>query len=455
MTWLGIVPSRWMILPGRACFEEKYTSNIGLIETDVLSLSYGKIVKRQVELNRGLLPASFETYQIVEPGDIICRPTDLQNDWVSLRFGLSELKGIITSAYMRLVPQGEMTRQYGYLLLHAYDLKKVFYGLGSGLRQNLSWADFKYLPCLVPPISEQRAIARYLDYVDGRIRRYIRAKERLIELLEEQKRAVINQAVTRGLDPDVPLKPSGVEWLGDIPARWEVRRLKATVSDVQTGVWGDDPDGSDNDVYCIRVADFDRFHNRISTAKLTLRSVKPVDVAKCRLRTGDLLIEKSGGGDRTSVGAVMIFDHDINAVCSNFIARIRTDAGYEPFYMNFVHQALYNSGINVFSIKQTTGIQNLDLNAYFNTKFGFPPNAEQRKITDRLGEVATQIGSAVERANAQIELMKEYRTRLIADVVTGKLDVRDAAANLPDGVDEYESLDRSYDPNRLELAEVR
>ena len=159
--WLGEVPSHWTHLPGRACYREKRVQNKGLTETTVLSLSYGHIVVKPPEKLHGLVPASFETYQIVEPGDIIVRPTDLQNDWNSLRFGLSRDRGIITSAYMCLCAEEVLTRPYGHFLFHTYDLKKVFYGLGSGLRQNLDWRDFKYLPCIVPPLPEQAAIVRY------------------------------------------------------------------------------------------------------------------------------------------------------------------------------------------------------------------------------------------------------------------------------------------------------
>ena len=149
--WLGGVPAHWKQMHGRTCYYEKKTPNTGMQETTVLSLSYGQIVVKPVEELHGLVPASFETYQIVEPGDIIIRPTDLQNDWNSLRSGLSSHHGVITSAYMCFYTKGIMSREYGHLLLHTYDLKKVFYGLGSGLRQNLNWSDFKYLPCPTPP----------------------------------------------------------------------------------------------------------------------------------------------------------------------------------------------------------------------------------------------------------------------------------------------------------------
>ena len=223
--WLGEMPEHWELAPGRHCFSEDRQPNVGMVEKTVLSLSYGKIVVKPEEKLRGLVPESFETYQVVDPGNIICRPTDLQNDHTSLRFGISNNRGIITSAYMCFGTRKVLDARFGYLLLHAYDLKKIFYGLGSGLRQNLSWKDFKYLPCTLPPLPEQAAIVRYLDHVERRVRRFVRAKQKLIGLLEEQKQAIIHRAVTRGLDPDVPLKDSGVEWLGEVPEHWEVRKL--------------------------------------------------------------------------------------------------------------------------------------------------------------------------------------------------------------------------------------
>ena len=183
--WLGDVPEHWSQLPGRACYSEKKVPNTGMQESTVLSLSYGQIVIKPLEKLHGLVPASFETYQIVEPGDIIIRPTDLQNDWNSLRFGLSRNRGIITSAYLCFRARDAMTHEYGHLLLHTYDLKKVFYGLGSGLRQNLDWRDFKQLPCLVPPLEEQKTILRFLNHADRRIRRHIQAKQKMYDNLRQ------------------------------------------------------------------------------------------------------------------------------------------------------------------------------------------------------------------------------------------------------------------------------
>ena len=281
----------------------------------------------------------------------------------------------------------------------------------------------------LPPLSEQRAIVRYLDYVDRRIRRYLSAKQRLIDLLEEEKQAIINQAVTRGPDPNVRLKPSGVEWLGDLPEHWAVERLSTSVESQINGVWGSDPDGTD-DLPCIRVADFDRRNHRIRTDKLTLRSVKPSERSGRILSKGHLLLEKSGGGEQQPVGTVMLYDHDFQAVCSNFVGRIVLRESYDPTYQTYLHATLYAIGVNKRSIKQTTGIQNIDASSYLSELVRVPPPNELAAIVRYLDKATSDIEAAIARARRQIELVQEYRTRLIADVVTGKLDVREAAEDL-------------------------
>src|SRR6266404_7503267 len=136
LPWLGQVPQHWDVRPAFGAFVPIHERNHGMKEKTVLSLSYGRIVIKSEEKLHGLVPESFETYQIVNPGDIIIRSTDLQNDWTSLRVGLVRDRGIITSAYLCLKMVGPLVPEYGYLQLHALDLMKVFYGMGSGLRQN-------------------------------------------------------------------------------------------------------------------------------------------------------------------------------------------------------------------------------------------------------------------------------------------------------------------------------
>jgi len=224
--WLGAIPKHWQLLPGYAFLKERSEKNTGMKESQVLSLSYGNVVVKSEQKLTGLVPESFETYQLVYPDDIIIRPTDLQNDKTSLRTGLAKNKGIITSAYMNLSVIGSNSNKYYYYLLHSIDTNKVIYGLGSGLRQNLSYDDFKRFLFPVPLPKEQTAIAEFLDRKTTQIDQAIEIKEKQIELLKERRQILIQNAVTKGLDPNVKMKNSGVEWIGEIPEHWEVRKIK-------------------------------------------------------------------------------------------------------------------------------------------------------------------------------------------------------------------------------------
>lgn len=220
--WLGDVPAHWDVRPGFTCFKENKDRNKRLVESTVLSLSYGRIVIKPEEKLTGLVPESFESYQLIKPGDIVIRTTDLQNDQTSLRVGYAKDKGMITSAYLGLRCHPEINPEYVFRLLESYDALKVFYGMGSGLRQNIDFWDFKRLPVPLPPRDEQDRIVAFLDQKTAEIDAAIAKKERLIELLLEQKNIRIHQAVLRGLNPEVPLFDSGVTWIGAVPAHWKV-----------------------------------------------------------------------------------------------------------------------------------------------------------------------------------------------------------------------------------------
>lgn len=198
--WIREIPEHWDIQPLFTLFKESKKKNVGNKEQNVLSLSYGKIIRRDVETNFGLLPESFETYQIVEKGYIVLRLTDLQNDKRSLRCGLVKEKGIITSAYVSLVPNDTINEVYAYYLLHAYDLFKVFYGLGSGVRQSMGFSDLKRVPILLPPKDEQNHIAEYLDEKNKEIDSLIIDLKKQITNLKEYRQSLIYEAVTGKID---------------------------------------------------------------------------------------------------------------------------------------------------------------------------------------------------------------------------------------------------------------
>jgi type I restriction enzyme, S subunit len=216
-------------------------------------------------------------------------------------------------------------------------------------------------------------------------------------------------------------KASGVEWLGEIPAHWQVKRLRSTVTGCQNGVWGDEPDGL-HDIACVRVADFDRVTLTVDVEDPTLRSIEPGVVAARGLRAGDLLLEKSGGGENQPVGAVVLYGHTLPAVCSNFVARVTIAAGYDARFLTYLHAALYALRINTRHIKQSTGIQNLDSASYLGEATGLPTELEQRAIAAFLDRETARIDALVAKKERMIELLQEQRTSLITRAVTTGLD---------------------------------
>lgn len=194
--WIGKIPSQWEVKRVNDIAGQQKFKNTGLREKNLLSLSYGKIKRKDIETNFGLLPESFETYQIVNKGNIILRLTDLQNDWTSLRVGLVQERGIITSAYLCLKLLKQINPVFAYYILHSYDLQKVFYWLGSGLRSVMKFDDIKVLPFILPPIEEQNAIAEYLEAKTAYIEKIIETIQLEIEKLKELRKTLINDVVT-------------------------------------------------------------------------------------------------------------------------------------------------------------------------------------------------------------------------------------------------------------------
>ena len=444
--WLSEVPEHWEVLPGRACFLEKKQSNAGHKEQTVLSLSYGKIVVKPREKLHGLVPSSFETYQIINPLDIVIRPTDLQNDQSSLRFGLSSHRGIITSAYLCFEAKDRIEPNFGYLLLHSYDLMKIFYGMGSGLRQNLDWEDFKSLPCFVPPITEQTKIVRFLDHADRRIRRYIRAKEKLIALLEEQKQTIIHQAVTGRVDvrtgqPYPDYKPSGIEWLGDVPAHWQVLRLGRVINlKVGFPFKSDDFTQSEEDMRLLRGINV--ASGQLRWDEVVRWPADDVDTfSEYKIEVGDIILGMDRPIISSGIRVAVASESDVPSLLLQRVACIRPDP--ESLVRKFVFWILGSNNFVNYLSPIFTGISVPHLSAEQIKEFwiSLPDIAEQEVIITYLASRLSAIQSATERAQRQIDLFREFRTRLITDVVTGKLDVREAADALPEEPDDPDAVE--------------
>ncbi|SER99975.1 restriction endonuclease subunit S [Halopseudomonas bauzanensis] len=222
--------------------------------------------------------------------------------------------------------------------------------------------------------------------------------------------------------PNYPAyKDSGVEWLGEVPQNWSVYSLKRTVDGCVNGLWGDEPDG-ENDIAVIRVADFERSFSTVGLDKLTYRSITPKERQSRLIKSGDLLIEKSGGGEKTLVGCVVLFTHEFDAITSNFVARMRPLAEFDSQFLCYAFGNLYQGRVNYPSVKQVTGIQNLDAESYLQERFCFPTRVEQTQIARFLDHETARIDALIEEQQRLIELLKEKRQAVISHAVTKGLD---------------------------------
>lgn len=432
--WLGKIPGHWELLPALAAYRPKLVRNSGMIEKTVLSLSYGRIIVKPPERLRGLVPESFETYQVVDPGNIIVRTTDLQNDQTSLRVGFARHRGIITAAYMCLATTHRVSRAFGYQVLNTYDLLKVIYGYGSGLRQSLDFSHIKRMPVLIPPLSEQDAIVRFLDHAEQRISRYIRAKQKVIKLLEEQKQVIIHHAVTRGLDPNVRLKPSGVEWLGEVPEHWDIRSFSRCAVE-RADYRGATPTKTARGVFLVTARNVRRGWIDYETSREFVAEEEYAAIMRRGLpRLGDLLLTMEA-----PLGHAALVDRERIALAQR-VVRLRFDS--KRVLSMFVLPSVLSPYFQNQLLCRGTGSTALGIKASKLPQLQLlcPPREEQQAIVEWIDARCVPLGRASERAGREIALLREVHTRLIADVVTGKIDVREAAADLPDEAEEQEPL---------------
>lgn len=420
MPWVDDLPAHWDVRPLLAVARERTEGNSGMREDNLLSLSYGRIVSKDITSNDGLLPESFETYQIVEPGDVVLRLTDLQNDKRSLRSGLVATRGIITSAYAAVVPFA-IDPKYLSHLMRAYDLTKVFYSMGGGLRQSMKYSDMRRLPIIVPPLREQVAIAAFLDRETAKIDALLEEQRRLIELLKEKRQAVITHAVTRGLDPKVKMKPSGVEWIGDLPEHWAVAPLKHCCDLIKDGTHLPPP----------RVA-----------AGIPLLSVRNLQDGDFGFLADDSMISEADyealarsflpqAGDvmLAIVGATLGKSALVKSGMGRFhiqrsVAAFRTGPTLAPTWLNavFGSRGFQASLWRQIGFSAQPGIYLGSLEAF---RIPLPSMEEQLRILRAVEPKVAKIDGLVAGATSAMELLTERRAALISAAVTGKIDVRE------------------------------
>jgi type I restriction enzyme S subunit len=413
--WLPKVPKHWDKRYLFQISDEQSISNKIIHNQNLLSLSYGNIVNKDINSTKGLLPESFDTYQVVNDGNIILRLTDLQNDHKSLRVGLVTQTGIITSAYTCLNPK-QVSPKFMYYLLHAYDLRKVFYGMGGGLRQSIGFKDLKYLKLFVPTKPEQDQIVKFLDFKILKINKFIKDKKKEIELLKEQKKAVINQIITNGINPDASMKDSGYDWLGTIPKHWCMKRAKNMFIRTNRPV-----NDTDDTITCFRDGEVTLRKNR--RTKGFTESLK--ETGYQGIRKGDLVIHQMDA----FAGAVGVSDSDGKGT-PVYIVCLPKSNEYNNYYYALVIREMANTGY-IQSLYR--GIRERSSDFRFETFakqfLPIPPRKEQDEIMMSLNVKTKNIDNYIHMLNQEISLVEEYKISLISEIATGNVDVRNIKIN--------------------------
>lgn len=411
--WLGEIPSHWEVVRGLGVFSENKSKNTQFENSTVLSLSYGKIIVKK-DIDSGLVPEEYSSYQIVRPGCIIVRSTDLQNDKTSLRIGYVCNEGIITSAYLGLQVKGNNNDKYLYYFLHDWDITKEIYRHGNGLRQSLSWNDLRDISVLLPPLSEQDAIVRYLDTATSEIDKAIAMQQKMIDLLNERKQIVIQNAVTKGLDENVEMKESGVEWIGRIPKHWEVLKLKRCAI-IKTGTT---PPTSNlkyfenGDIPWFTPGDINDMNLHLSSKTITKKAIED--------NVGRLFPAKSiyfvGIGATVGKVASCDFEASSNQQINAIMCNDRLDYKFATYCL-LMEQRIIRETTNFVTLpilnQSSTGLINIVV----------PPKSEQQQIVTYLDSEMQRFDSAITNCQRQITLLQERKQIIINEVVTGKVRV--------------------------------
>lgn len=420
IAWIGAMPRAWKMNTIAQIFLQVKCKNTGLQEKNLLSLSYGKVKRKSIDTVEGLLPESFDGYNIIEKDDIVLRLTDLQNDHTSLRVGLAEERGIITSAYLTIRNRSNFCPKYLYYYLHSFDIAKGFYGMGAGVRQGLNWDGVKWLKILAPSVPEQERIAAFLDAECAEIDAVLEKTRASIEEYKKLKQAIITQAVTKGIRGDRPMKDSGIEWIGEIANEFAVYKFKYLLKTPMQ--YGANEAGITFDKTLpryIRITDITSDGRLKQDNRLCIEDT----VAKPYiLQDGDLLFARSGG----TVGKSFLYKQSYgNAAFAGYLIRAvvnRTIAVPEYVYY-YTNSSIYDTWKNSIFIQST--IQNIGADRYSNMPIIVPNNIEeQRSIVEYLNERCVGIDALIRKKQQYLTEIENYKKSLIYEYVTGKKEVK-------------------------------
>lgn len=426
--WLGAMPGHWQRTTIRAItrlVSEKRRPDLPLLS---VYRDLGVIQRTAGDENHNVIPEDLTNYKVVRPGQLVLNK---MKSWQG-SLGVSEFEGIVSPAYIVCALRGGHNPRFVHYLLrsnpYVFAWKRISYGVRCD-QWDMRYADFKQTPIFLPPRAEQDAIVAFVEAKQQDIETFIANKRRMIELLKEQKTALINRAVTRGINPKALLKPSGISWLPQIPQHWEIVPLKH-LARIQTGVTL----GATYGASALRSYPYLRVAN-VQSGYLDLAEIKKVDVPEseargCKLQAGDVVMTE--GGDFDKLGRGYVWRGEIpDCLHQNHIFAVRTDRRrLDPNF--FAAELTGHHARTYFTLtsKKTTNLASTNKSKLGVLPVLLPPLEEQRQILEFINNEGSDVSKAIATAEREMELMAEYRTALIAAAVTGKIDVRQASVEV-------------------------
>lgn len=418
LPWLGRVPRGWRVVRNGSLFGQRNETGHGelpilevSLRTGIRVRNFGSSARKQVMSDKGKYKRSLKN-------DLVY---NMMRMWQGA-VGVSPVDGLVSPAYVVARPYPDVEPEFFVTLFRTTAFMSEIDGYSRGIvkdRNRLYWGDFKQILSPCPPPDEQAAIVRFLGWANGRLERAIRSKRKVIALLGEQKQAIIHRAVTRGLDPSVPLKPSRVPWLGDIPQHWEVRKLKHLTRFVN-GLPFKPGDWKATGVPIIRIQNL----NGSEDFNYTDRTDLPEELL---IRQGDLVFAWSGNRG-TSFGSFE-WTREFPGYLNQHIFKLVGYALPKRYFYYLLRAVTRHVEERAGGIIGLVHVTKPELGSVY---VPIAPDDEAAALARGIDSATAEVGRTISRLERETELLREYRTRLVADVVTGKLDVREAASRLPD-----------------------
>jgi type I restriction enzyme S subunit len=439
--WLATVPSHWEVHNLRTLIRRRNERNRADLPLLSVARENGVFVRSLSDANENhnVIPEDLSNYKVARAGNLVINK---MKAWQG-SMGIAPCDGIVSPAYF-VFDFRIANHAFGQKLLRSKQYVAHFGQASDGVRVgqwDLTIAGMRQIPVLVPPPDEQIAIVRFLDHANHRIDRFIKAKKRVIALVNEQKQAIIHRAVTRGLDPNVPLKPSGIEWLGDIPEHWEVRRAKQLCSAI-IDCKNRTPDMVVGGEYIVvRTTNIRHGRFNLSGSYPTNRRNYEIWTQRGAPRVGDVFFTREAPAGEACLVP------DIKNLCMGqrmMYFRPKPKLLDACFLLYNIYGPVVRTYIEHVSNGSTVG--HLRLGQVSSLPLLWCPLEEQKTIVSHIDEASAPLNKIIKRTEREISLLREYRTRLIADVVTGKLDVREAAKKLPEETVESSIIDEDEIP---------